>query len=175
MNEKDYALLQGAAVLDKIQKTAGVSLEELQGINLAEAWLAKNRLDALGLEYPTPKAIGVREVGRKIATRVYRVKRLVSGKGFTSKNVIVYNIVDSIRIIEGLLWYHVSLTRSDDRMPTYDDLCWLKEHWLGDDKWAIQVFPSKDQHVSDHPRCLHLWSCMEDGFKLPDFRQFGTI
>ncbi|MEO1391044.1 MAG: hypothetical protein AAFV85_27235 [Cyanobacteria bacterium J06634_6] len=57
------------------------------------------------------------------------------------------------------LWYHVSIAR-EDRIPSYDDLAFLKEHFLGRDCWAIQVFVPTKEHVNIHPNALHLWHCI---------------
>jgi hypothetical protein len=68
-------------------------------------------------------------------------------------------------------WLHLSMSHRR-RMPTYDDLAYLKKHWAGDDRKCIMVFPPKSEHVNIHPYCLHLFCCL-DGDPLPDFT-FGT-
>ena len=72
------------------------------------------------------------------------------------------------RYSDGKLWLHVSLSRPN-RVPSYDDLVYVKRHWIGDDRKAIMVLPSKDEHVNLHPYVLHLFTCI-DGDPLPDFR-----
>ena len=83
-------------------------------------------------------------------------------------------VMGSIAIYEDLVWYHVSFSRRD-RIPSYEDICIIKDCWFGKDRWAIQVHPKADEHVNIAPTCLHLWSCLEDGFRLPDFRFLGVI
>jgi len=56
----------------------------------------------------------------------------------------------------GRSWLHVSFSRSD-RMPTYDDLQLVREHFIGTDRLCLQVFPREEHYVNLHPHCLHLW------------------
>jgi hypothetical protein len=65
------------------------------------------------------------------------------------------------------VWLHLSISHRR-RMPTYDELTYLKRHWAGEDRKCIMVFAPKDEHVNIHPRCLHLYCCLE-GDPLPDF------
>ena len=83
-------------------------------------------------------------------------------------------VIASIAIYENLAWYHVSFSRSD-RLPDYKDIRLIKDNWFGDNRWAIQVHPKASEHVNIAKNCLHLWSCLESEFKLPDFRSFGAI
>lgn len=83
-------------------------------------------------------------------------------------------VLGLIAIYEDLAWYHVSFSRKD-KIPSYQDITMIKDEWFGKDLWAIQVHPKADEHVNIAPTCLHLWSCLEDGFHLPDFRFLGVI
>ncbi len=89
-----------------------------------------------------------------------------------------YDCVNGLRVLmdvgmeyDGKRWLHVSLSRKG-RLPSYDDMCAVKNLFIGPDKMAIQVFVPSAQHVNIHPTCLHLWHCI-DGDVLPDFTQ-GT-
>jgi len=64
-------------------------------------------------------------------------------------------------------WLHVSISRRD-RIPSYEELVFAKETLIGKSKKAIQVFPADEEHVNQHPFCLHLWRCLQ-GDPLPDF------
>jgi hypothetical protein len=79
-------------------------------------------------------------------------------------------IVSGAREADGKRWLHVSFARPD-RLPSYEDLALVKQLFIGDDAYAIQVFPPKDHHVNIHPFCLHLFSCV-DGWPLPEFSGF---
>ena len=74
---------------------------------------------------------------------------------------------------DGKRWVHISYSRPT-RMPSYDDLCLVKDRFIGADRRAISVHPPRSEHVSLHAWCLHLWHCIDDD-GLPDFRHAGTI
>lgn len=76
--------------------------------------------------------------------------------------------------LDGHQWLHISVSHRR-RVPTYDEICYVKRHWAGDDRKCVMVFPAKSEHVNIHPYCLHLWCCV-DGDPLPDFTHgLGTI
>lgn len=75
-------------------------------------------------------------------------------------------IVSEERQTDGRRWVHASIAHI--RKIGYEDLVYLKRHWLGEDVRAIQVFPPRETHVNVHPNCLHLWVCL-DGDGLPEF------
>ena len=86
----------------------------------------------------------------------------------------VHKIAHQMRVIatvgyypDGKCWIHASIARAD-KMASYEDLCKLKEEFLGADAKAIQVFPPAAEHVNIHTNCLHLFSCVDDD-GLPDF------
>jgi hypothetical protein len=68
-------------------------------------------------------------------------------------------------------WLHLSMSYPD-HVPDYAELCWAKNWFLGKDRLAIQVFPPRSEHVSDHDFTLHLWASL-DPLPLPDFRKFS--
>lgn len=89
-----------------------------------------------------------------------------------------YRRVDRLAVItsacierDGRRWLHVSCSRAK-RIPSYEDLAHVKRVFIGEDRFAVQVFAPKTQHVNLHPNVLHLWCCL-DGHPLPDFTQ-GT-
>lgn len=88
----------------------------------------------------------------------------VGAKAFLSTTGIA--VMASDLMINGKRWYHVSASRKA-RMPSYEDLVWVKEVFFGEDQPAYQVFPKKSEHRNFHPFCLHLWACL-DGDPFPD-------
>ena len=64
-------------------------------------------------------------------------------------------------------WLHVSYSRRD-KLPSWFDTKRVKSLFIGDDKTALSVIPSKDKFVNIRETCLHLWHCM-DGDVTPDF------
>ena len=71
---------------------------------------------------------------------------------------------------DGKRWLHVSAALPS-RLPRHDEQAEIKEKFIGQDEYAISVFPPKEMHVNIHPHCLHLWHCLE-GHPLPEFSGF---
>lgn len=69
---------------------------------------------------------------------------------------------------DGKFWLHVSMSRHDERLPTWADLVALKAEWCGDEATALMVIPPKSKHVNIHPGVHHIWQCL-DGDVTPDF------
>jgi hypothetical protein len=74
---------------------------------------------------------------------------------------------------DGKKWIHLSMS-SRRRIPTYEEMAYMKKHWLGENLKAIMVFPEKAMHVNYHPRCLHMFHCV-DGDGLPEFSANGKM
>jgi len=92
-----------------------------------------------------------------------------------------YESINGLRVIftadnlegDGKTWLHVSLSRKS-RIPTYEDMCEVKDVFVGRDRQALQIFVPASKHINIHKYCLHLWCCIE-GDNLPDFGRYGTI
>jgi len=89
-----------------------------------------------------------------------------------------YEAIDGLRVIvsaateqDGRRWLHLSASRAG-KLPTWEDLKWVKRVFVGPNRQAIQVLPRDKDYVNLHPHVLHLWACL-DGDVLPDFTQ-GT-
>lgn len=75
---------------------------------------------------------------------------------------------------KGNIWIHASISHPD-RLPTYHELCSLKEVVFGKQGICAQVFEAAENHVNIHPNCLHLWGPRSPGdWPLPRFTG-GTI
>lgn len=75
--------------------------------------------------------------------------------------------------LDNRMWLHVSCARRS-RLPSWEELSHVKAGIIGD-RTALQVFPTKDKYVNEHPFCLHLWCCLTDEVT-PDFtRGLGLI
>lgn len=85
------------------------------------------------------------------------------------------SVIASIAVEQdGRVWLHLSMAHPS-RMPTYEELTYLKRHWAGDERKAIMVLPAKTEHVNIHQNCLHLFVCLDED-PLPDFTHgMGTI
>lgn len=93
---------------------------------------------------------------------------------------LAHDISDRLMVIvtggayaDGKRWVHVSFSRPA-RVPSYEDMCWVKRSFIGDERMAVQVFPRASEHVNIAKYCLHLWHCV-DGDPTPDFRIEGQI
>ena len=73
---------------------------------------------------------------------------------------------------DGLRWRHVSASKPK-RVPNYEEMCLVKNIFVGEEVEAYQVGAPKSRHISIHPNCLHWWAPM-DGPVLPDF-SFGGV
>jgi hypothetical protein len=63
-------------------------------------------------------------------------------------------------------WEHVSVSYSN-RCPTWEEMCFVKNLFWGEDETVVQFHPSKSEYVNNHPYCLHLWRNTRTGYKLP--------
>lgn len=64
-------------------------------------------------------------------------------------------------------WDHVSVCPLRKRIiPSWDDMCRLKDIFFDDQEAAIQIHPQKSEYVNNMPNCLHLWKYQGD-FPLP--------
>jgi hypothetical protein len=82
-------------------------------------------------------------------------------------------LVSAAMFDDGVEYFHVSCSRRE-RMPSYSDLCYIRDRFVGD-RYAYQVFPPKSAHVNIHPNCLHLWGRLDGAPSMPEFGAGGTI
>lgn len=59
-------------------------------------------------------------------------------------------------ISNGLGWEHVSVSLKG-RIPRWQEMCYIKDLFWGDEEVVIQYHPRKSEYVNLHPNCLHLW------------------
>ncbi len=69
---------------------------------------------------------------------------------------------------DGVPWLHVSVSRRDRKIPTWEQMSQVKRVFVGDNRTALQVMPPKHQWVNIHPGCLHLYCCLTHDVT-PDF------
>ena len=68
----------------------------------------------------------------------------------------------------GAGWEHISVSPENKRVvPTWDDMCKVKDIFFNDDEAVIQIHPQKDEYVNNMPNCLHLWRCTYKEMILP--------
>ena len=55
-------------------------------------------------------------------------------------------------------WEHVSVSSKHKfTIPSWDDMCVLKDVFFSDEEEAYQIHPKKSQYVNLSENCLHLW------------------
>lgn len=61
---------------------------------------------------------------------------------------------------EGGQYDHVSVS-SPKRIPTWEELCKIKDMFFDDEEECYQVFPKKSEYVNIHKNCMHIWRNVE--------------
>lgn len=67
----------------------------------------------------------------------------------------------------GMGWEHVSVCPLNGTMPTWDDMCFIKDMFWYDEDCVIQYHPPKSEYVNNMPNCLHLWKPIGKEVPLP--------
>lgn len=74
----------------------------------------------------------------------------------------------SVIVSDDYGWDHVSVSPFRKRLvPTWEDMCFIKEQFWHKDETVIQIHPAKDVYVNNMPNCLHLWRCNYKEMVLP--------
>lgn len=86
------------------------------------------------------------------------------------------------READGEVWAHVSVSRRDRQLPTWDQLLVVKDLVLGPQALALMVMPPEDEYVhgpgptgeamAQQAEVHHLWHCLTRR-PTPDFRRGG--
>lgn len=92
----------------------------------------------------------------------FRIKTgyLASDDSFGNNGAFEANLKrgQSVFIIasDGAGWEHVSVSRQD-RCPTWDEMCQVKDLFWDKEDCIIQYHPPHSVYVDNHKFCLHLW------------------
>lgn len=71
---------------------------------------------------------------------------------------------------EILGWEHVSVSvlgLFGVRIPTWEEMCFVKELFWDGDECVVQFHPPKAEYVNFHPHTLHLWKYIHAEFPRP--------
>lgn len=63
-------------------------------------------------------------------------------------------------------WDHVSVSYRN-RVPTWDEMCEIKDMFFYDDEECVEYHPRKSQYVNVMPYCLHIWRRQDGGIPKP--------
>lgn len=75
--------------------------------------------------------------------------------------------------LDGRVWLHLSVA-TPTKLPSWELLKFVKDCFLGPKRQAIQVLPSEERYINQHPYCLHLFTCISDDDPIPDFTHGGS-
>lgn len=86
--------------------------------------------------------------------------RLDSGKG--------YGMLALVSPAEpGLPWEHVSVSRDDKQIPSWEDMVDVRRAFWEAEDTVIEIHPPMSQYVNNHPGVLHLWRSTNVVIPLP--------
>lgn len=73
----------------------------------------------------------------------------------------------------GMGWEHVSVTcRTKNRnrysIPTWEQMCFIKDTFWDDAETVIQYHPKKSEYINNHPYVLHLWRPLKEEIPIPN-------
>lgn len=64
-------------------------------------------------------------------------------------------------------WEHVSVSVQGKHPPNWQEMCWVKDQWWGEEETVVQFHPKASKYVNTHPNCLHLWKRVGPEHELP--------
>jgi len=103
----------------------------------------------------------------------YRIKHGPMGSDKTYGNNGQFMIISQkfkspigVQASDGMGWEHVSVSLRD-RIPTWTEMCFIKDLFWDDDDCVIQYHPPKSEYVNNHPHVLHLWRPINDEIPRP--------
>jgi len=70
-------------------------------------------------------------------------------------------VIESTKVeADGRRWLHVSVSKPNGKMPSYEDIQTLRKLFIGEHRECYHVFPTKDRYVNFF-NVLHLWTCLD--------------
>lgn len=96
-----------------------------------------------------------------------RISNAVIGADGFSCDVRIIGYAASLIVSWGAGWEHASISPYNNVIPTWDDMCLLKDLIWRDDEAVIQIHPAKAEYVNNMKNALHLWRCTYKEMVLP--------
>ena len=80
----------------------------------------------------------------------------------------------SVMISDGSVdgWEHVSISLID-RCPTWEEMCYIKSLCWDDNEAVVQYHVKKEDHINNHPYCLHMWRNIDKPIETPPSYMVG--
>ncbi len=76
--------------------------------------------------------------------------------------------VYSIILSWGGGWEHFSITPvKNDKTPTWEFMCKMKEYFFKDDEACVEYHPKKEDYVDQLHHCLHIWRPIDQELPCP--------
>lgn len=74
---------------------------------------------------------------------------------------------------DGEGWEHVSVcvrfkNRNNHEIPTWNQMCLIKDTFWGEEDTVIQYHPARSEYVNNHPYVLHLWRPINKEIPIPN-------
>lgn len=92
------------------------------------------------------------------------------GKGI----IVIPSFVGTVIFSNGGGWEHVSVAPIKQRIiPSWDDMCMIKDIFFRDDEWVVQFHPPKEEYVNNVKNCLHLWKPLDKDMPTPPWWLVG--
>ena len=64
-------------------------------------------------------------------------------------------------------WDHVSVSPIKRNVPSWDEMCRVKDMFWNEDEVVVQYHPRKSDYVNICKNCLHLWKPLESDMPTP--------
>lgn len=64
-------------------------------------------------------------------------------------------------------WEHVSVHRANGKIPTWEEMCAIKDFFFKEEEVVVQYHPKKSEYVNIHQGCLHLWRPLNEKMPTP--------
>jgi hypothetical protein len=66
-------------------------------------------------------------------------------------------------------WDHVSVSLADSpsKIPSWQEMCIIKDLFFDESDCVVQFHPPKEDYVNNHVGVLHLWRCIHAEFPMP--------
>lgn len=97
--------------------------------------------------------------------RIYSVERGLDG--FRAM-IQMHHFKASLIVSDGGGWEHASISpMKRSIIPSWEDMCFLKELIWNDDEAVVQIHPPKSEYINNVSNCLHLWRCIDKEMPMP--------
>jgi hypothetical protein len=106
---------------------------------------------------------------KKLSEISNRFTKITSENKLAHDDFAILGFIGNFRVTatRGVGWDHVSVSLND-RCPTWEEMCKIKDIFFNDEELAIQYHPKKSEYVNSMDYCLHLWKAHDIDFPRPN-------